>query len=187
MFSVISLTFVFNIFALPFIALISLLLIEKFNPNEFYIGMFTSLEGTGALLGGTAITVISINRKLVSFIAYLAIILLSISLAASSGSIFVYLLAILIFGMATACYSALQSTIFYINSTSELCSSTFSLLTIAIGCGAFGSLNIYLMSNFFTTDKISHIMAIEGLLVGLFFIIIASARFPISSFLEKQH
>ena len=185
--SVISLTFVFNIFALPFIALISLLLIEKFNPNELYIGMFTSLEGIGALLGGTAITVIVINRKLISFISYLAIILLSISLAASSETIFVYLLAIIIFGMATACYSALQSTIIYINSTSELRSSTFSLLTIAIGCGALGSLNIYLMSDFFSTEKISHIMAIEGLIVGLLFIIIALARFPISEFFEKQH
>ena len=185
--SVISLTFVFNIFALPFIALISLLLIEKFNPNELYIGIFTSLEGIGALLGGTAITVIAINRKLISFISYLAIILLSISLAASSETIFVYLLAIVIFGMATACYSALQSTIIYINSTSELRSSTFSLLTIAIGCGALGSLNIYLMSDFFSTEKISHIMAIEGLIVGLLFIIIALARFPIPKFFEKQH
>ena len=187
LFSVISLTFVFNIFALPFIALISLLLIEKFNPNELYIGIFTSLEGIGALLGGTAITVISISRKLISFIAYLAIILLSISLAASSESIFLYILAILIFGMATACYSALQSTIIYINSTPELRSSTFSLLTIAIGCGAFGSLNIYLMSDFFTTENISHIMAIEGLFVSLFFIIIASTWFPMSKFFEKQH
>jgi len=185
--SVIFLTFVFNIFALPFIALISLLLIEKFNPNELYIGLFTSLEGIGALLGGTAITVIAINRKLISFISYLVIILLSISLAASSETIFVYLFAILIFGMATACYSALQSTIIYINSTSELRSSTFSLLTIAIGCGALGSLNIYLMSDFFTTEKISHIMTIEGLIVGLLFIIIALTRFPISEFFEKQH
>ena len=185
--SVIFLTFVFNIFALPFIALISLLLIEKFNPNELYIGLFTSLEGIGALLGGTAITVIAINRKLISFISYLVIILLSISLAASSDTIFVYLLAILIFGIATACYSALQSTIIYINSTSELRSSTFSLLTIAIGCGALGSLNIYLMSDSFTTEKISHIMTIEGLIVGLLFIIIALTRFPISEFFEKQH
>ena len=183
--TVVSLTFVFNIFALPFIALISLLLIEKFDPNELYIGVFTSLEGIGALLGGTAITVIAINRKLISFISFLAIILLSISLSASSSSIFMYLFSILIFGMATACYSALQSTIIYINSTPELRSSTFSLLTIAIGCGALGSLNIYLMSDFFTTEEISNIMAIEGLLVGLFFIIIALVRFPISKYFEK--
>ena len=183
--SVISLTFVFNIFALPFIALISLLLIEKFNPNELYIGMFTSLEGIGALLGGTAITVIAINKKLISFISFLAIILLCISLSASSNSIFMYLLSIFIFGIATACYSALQSTIVYINSTPELRSSTFSLLTIAIGCGALGSLNIYLMSTFFTTEEISNIMAIEGLLVGLFFLIVALVRFPIYKFFEK--
>ena len=183
--SVISLTFVFNIFALPFIALISLLLIEKFNPNNLYVGLFTSLEGIGALLGGTAISVIVINRKLISFISFLAIILLSISLSSSSNSIFMYLFSILIFGMATACYSALQSTIIDINSTPELRSSTFSLLTIAIGCGALGSLNIYLMSDFFTTEEISNIMAIEGLLVGLFFIIIALVRFPISKFFEK--
>ena len=183
--SVISLTFVFNIFALPFIALISLLLIEKFNPNNLYVGLFTSLEGIGALLGGTAISVIVINRKLISFISFLAIILLSISLSASSNSIFMYLFSILIFGMATACYSALQSTIIYINSIPELRSSTFSLLTIAIGCGALGSLNIYLMSDFFTTEEISNIMAFEGLLVGLFFIIIALVRFPVPKFFEK--
>ncbi len=183
--SVISLTFVFNIFALPFIALISLLLIEKFNPNELYIGIFTSLEGIGALLGGATITVIAIKKKLISFISFLAIILLCISLSASSNSIFVYLLSILIFGIATACYSALQSTIVYINSTPELRSSTFSLLTIAIGCGALGSLNIYLMSDFLTTEEISNIMAIEGFLVSLFFIIIALSRFPISNFFEK--
>ena len=112
----ISLTFIFNIFALPFIALISLLLIEKFNPSELHIGIFTSLEGIGALIGGTAITVIGVNRKLLSFILYLAIILVSISLAALSDVLFIYLFSIFIFGIATACYSALQSTIVYINS-----------------------------------------------------------------------
>ena len=183
--SVVSLTFVFNIFALPFIALISLLLIEKFNPNELNIGLFTSLEGIGALLGGIAITVIAINKKLISFISFLAIILLCISLSASSSSIYMYLLFIFIFGMATACYSALQSTIIYMNSTPELRSSTFSLLTIAIGCGALGSLNIYLMSAFFTTEEISNIMAIEGLLVGFFFLLLALVRFPIYKFFEK--
>ena len=147
--------------------------------------MFTSLEGIGALIGGTAITVIAINKKLISFIAFLGIILLCISLSASSNSIYMYSLSILIFGMATACYSALQSTIIYLNSTPELRSSTFSLLTIAIGCGALGSLNIYLMSTFFTTEEISNIMAIEGLIVGWFFLIVALVRFPIYKFFEK--
>ena len=183
--TVISLTFVFNIFALPFIALISLLLIEKFNPNELHIGIFTSLEGIGALLGGTAISVFAVNRKLISFIFYLAIILLSILLASSTETILIYLFSIFIFGMATACYSALQSTIIYINSTPELRSSTFSLLTIAIGCGALGSLNIFLMSDFFTTENISLIMAIEGIVVSLFFLIITSVKFPVTKFLEK--
>ena len=147
--------------------------------------MFTSLEGIGALFGGIAITVIAINKKLISFIAFLGIILVSISLSASSNSIYMYSLSILIFGMATACYSALQSTIIYLNSTPELRSSTFSLLTIAIGCGALGSLNIYLMSTFFTTEEISNIMAIQGLLAGLLFLIVASVRFPIYKFFEK--
>ena len=79
----------------------------------------------------------------------------------------------------------IKTEIIYINSTPELRSSTFSLLTIAIGCGALGSLNIYLMSAFFSTEEISNIMAIEGLLVGLVFIIIALVRFPSSKFFEK--
>ena len=50
--NVISLTPLFNIFGLPFLSLIGILIIEKFSFNAFDIGLIVSLEGLGALIGG---------------------------------------------------------------------------------------------------------------------------------------
>ena len=164
---VILLTLIFNIFSLPFIALISLLLIEKFNIESFEIGLFTSLEGFGALLGGTLIAAFPPKNKRVMFIIFLSIILLAMASSALSNNLIIYLFCIIVFGSSAACYSALQSTIIYLNSSPELRSPTFSLLTIAIGSGSLGSFNILLMSNSLKTELITIIIAIEGLVMLL--------------------
>ena len=99
----------------------------------------------------------------------LFILLLSIILSSISNHLILFSLFIFSLGVSTACYSALQSTIIYLNSSTKLRSSTFSLLTIGIGSGALGSINISWMSEFLKTEHLSFIMGLEGLI--LFFII----------------
>ena len=69
--TVILLTFIFNIFSLPFIALISILLIEKFQKEALEIGLLTSLEGVGALLGGSLIAAFPPKNKRIMFTIFL--------------------------------------------------------------------------------------------------------------------
>ena len=166
---VIILTPIFNIFALPFLALIGILLIEKFQSNSLEIGFYTSMEGMGALLGGLIISAYPPLKKSTYFCIMLFILLLSIILSSISNHLILFLLFIFSLGVSTACYSALQSTIIYLNSSTKLRSSTFSLLTIGIGSGALGSINISWMSEFLKTEDLSFVMGLEGLI--LFFII----------------
>ena len=166
--TVILLTFIFNIFSLPFIALIGILLIEKFQKEALEIGLLTSLEGVGALLGGSLIAAFPPKNKRIMFTIFLAIILGSMISSAVTNNLIVYLVCIIAFGFSAACYSALQSTIIYLNSLPELRSPTFSLLTIAIGCGSLGSLNIYIMSKTLATELITIIIGCEGILMLIF-------------------
>ena len=166
--TVILLTFIFNIFSLPFIALIGILLIEKFQKEALEIGLLTSLEGVGALLGGSLIAAFPPKNKRIMFTIFLAIILGSMISSAVTNNLIVYLVCIIAFGFSAACYSALQSTIIYLNSLPDLRSPTFSLLTIAIGCGSLGSLNIYIMSKKITTELITIIIGCEGILMLIF-------------------
>ena len=162
---VIILTPIFNIFALPFLALIGILLIEKFQNNTLEIGFYTSIEGFGALLGGLIISAFPPNKKSLFFCIMLFILLLSIILSSILNHIILFLIFIFSFGFSTACYSALQSTIIYLHSSTKLRSSTFSLLTIGIGSGAVGSMNISWMSGFLNTQNLSFIMGLEGLIL----------------------
>ena len=162
---VIILTPIFNIFALPFLALIGILLIEKFQNNTLEIGFYTSIEGFGALLGGLIISAFPPNKKSLFFCIMLFILLLSIILSSISNHIILFLIFIFSFGFSTACYSALQSTIIYLHSSTKLRSSTFSLLTIGIGSGAVGSMNISWMSGFLNTQNLTFIMGFEGLIL----------------------
>ena len=169
--AVILLTPLFNIFGLPFLSLVGILIIEKFSTNSFYSGMIVSLEGLGALIGGILISAFPPKRKLLLFCLMLLCLFLFISLLSITSNLLIFILLLFFAGFVTSSYSALQSSIIYLNASPHIRSSTFSLLTIAIGTGSIGTLNISLMSNYFSTKDLTLIMGVEGIVS---FILIAS-------------
>ena len=167
--TVILLTPLFNIFALPFLSLIGILVIEKFSINPFNTGIIVSFEGLGAFIGGVLISAFPPVRKKLYFCLTLLALFIFISLIAISNSMILLTVLLFLAGIVTSSYSALQSSIIYLYSTPALRSSTFSLLTIAIGSGALGTLNISFMSKYFTTQQLTFIMGLEGI---LFFVLV---------------
>ena len=176
LFLVLLLTPIFNIFALPFLALIGILIIEKFNKNELDIGFITSLEGIGALFGGIMIALITPSKKSRIFSLMLFTLLFSMTLCSISTNYFAFIVFLIMFGTSTACYSALQSTIIYTYSSPELRSSVFSLITIAIGAGFIGSINIMFLSKLLNPSKIVLLMGIEGIIFTLIFLILTKSK-----------
>ena len=63
---VLCLTPVFNIFALPYLALIAVIFLERFEVSPYLAGFFTSLEGAGAIMGGLLISVFDDKFSLVT-------------------------------------------------------------------------------------------------------------------------
>ena len=163
--TVLLLTPIFNIFGLPFVALIGILLIENFKIGSLGVGILTSVEGVGALFGGSLIAAYPPTKKALFFKLMLGVLLGMIVLSALSKSLVIFIIALVIFGSSTAAYSAMQSTIIYLHSSEKLKSSVFSLLTLAIGTGAIGAANVQFMSSKTSTSNLAIIMGIEGLLI----------------------
>lgn len=163
--TVLLLTPIFNIFGLPFVALIGILLVENFKIGSLGVGILTSVEGIGALVGGSLIAAYPPANKTLFFKLMLGVLLGMIVLSAFSESLVIFIIALVIFGSSTAAYSAMQSTIIYLHSSEKLKSSVFSLLTLAIGTGAIGSANVQFMSSKTSTSNLAIIMGIEGLLI----------------------
>ena len=163
--TVLLLTPIFNIFGLPFVALIGILLVENFKIGSLGVGILTSVEGIGALVGGSLIAAYPPANKTLFFKLMLGVLLGMIVLSAFSESLVIFIIALVIFGSSTAAYSAMQSTIIYLHSSEKLRSSVFSLLTLAIGTGAIGSANVQFMSSKTSTSNLAIIMGMEGLLI----------------------
>lgn len=163
--TVLLLTPIFNIFGLPFVALIGILLVENFKIGSLGVGILTSVEGIGALVGGSLIAAYPPANKALFFKLMLGVLLGMIVLSAFSKSLVIFIIALVIFGSSTAAYSAMQSTIIYLHSSEKLKSSVFSLLTLAIGTGAIGSANVQFMSSKTSTSNLAIIMGMEGLLI----------------------
>ena len=159
---VLCITPIFNIFALPYLALIAVIFLERFEVSPYLAGVFTSLEGAGAIIGGLLISIFQPKNFRLTFIFALTALLVSIFLIGCFpfiiGSVFILFFA----GMMSSIYSSMQSTLVYVASEIELRSPTFSLMTMAIGSGSIGALNVAWMGNYFSVSELVMIMATEG-------------------------
>ena len=174
-FVVLMLTPLFNIFALPFVALIPLLFIEKFSTGELLTGSLTALEGVGAVFGALMVSIANPKNMAFVFCTMLFTLFLAIFLSSNSPNVLSLTLFIFGYGVTSSAYSAMQSSIIYASSDPHLRSATFSILTIAIGSGFLGALNVSWMGSFLKVSEVTQIMAIEGL--AAFVLIMCYIRF----------
>ena len=175
---VLFLTPIYNIFVLPYLALITLVFLEKFQMETQFAGYFSSLEGAGALLGGILVSILQPNNRQFIFVGALFGLLAAIYLIGSLPYMGAVILILFFAGILSAVYSSMQSTLIYINSRTDLRSPTFSLMTIGIGLGLLGTANIAWMGNFFSVSYILTFMAIEGI-IALFIVFLSLWLFEI--------
>mgnify|MGYP003323534383 CR=1 FL=1 len=75
-------------------------------------------------------------------------------------------------GMLSSIYSSMQSTLIYQNSIDDLRSPTLSLMTLFIGTGIIGALNVSWMGLHMTVSNVITVMALEGFAVFLLTILL---------------
>ena len=106
-----------------------------------------------------------------TFIVALTALLVSIFLIGCFPFVIGSVIILFFAGMMSSIYSSMQSTLIYVASKIELRSPTFSLMTMAIGSGSIGALNVAWMGNYFSVSQLVMIMALEGI-IFLFIILV---------------
>ena len=162
---VLALTPIFNIFVLPYLALIALVLLEKFRIGEALAGTLSAIEGAGAVAGGVIIALVQPIKPVRIFIYALIGLLASLMMISSLPHVGPVMVALFLGGILSSIYSAMQSTIIYNHSRVTLRSPTLSLMTLFIGSGVIGTLNVSWLAKTNDVANVIRIMSFEGIVL----------------------
>ena len=173
---VFGITIVFNVFGFPFTSMIPVIGSGQLGLDPAMVGLLGSTEGFGAFIGAIVIAMAVRPRAFASLYvwgttAYLALIgCLGMVSLFGGGAVFPFVAAagvLLAIGLAGACFSAMQSTLSYLNALPEYRSRVLGVLTLCIGTGPIGFLHVGWLAETFGAPVALMVTASEGLLALL--------------------
>ena len=173
---VFGITIVFNVFGFPFTSMIPVIGSGQLGLDPAMVGLLGSTEGFGAFIGAIVIAMAVRPRAFASLYvwgttAYLAMVgCLGMVSLFGGGAVFPFVAAagvLLAIGLAGACFSAMQSTLSYLNALPEYRSRVLGVLTLCIGTGPIGFLHVGWLAETFGASVALIVTASEGLLALL--------------------
>ena len=167
---------VFNLWGFPFISLVPVFAKDIMQLSDTATGLLVSAEGIGAFVGALALSVFAPaqNARRLYTLGVVCYCLAALTFA-QVDAIGLAALALLIVGLMSAGFGAMQSALVLINSPSSLTSNMMGVLAVCIGTAPIGFLHIGLMADWFGTSAAATITAIEGILAML----VVSWRWPV--------
>ena len=180
---VFGITIVFNIFGFPFTSMIPVIGSGQLGLDPAMVGLLGSTEGFGAFIGAIVIAMAVRPGAFASLYvwgttAYLALIgCLGMVSLFGGGAVFPFVAAagvLLAIGLAGACFSAMQSTLSYLNALPEYRSRVLGVLTLCIGTGPIGFLHVGWLAESFGAPVALMVTASEGLLALLVLRVVGS-------------
>ncbi len=173
---VFSITIVFNVFGFPFTSMIPVIGAGQLGLDPAMVGLLGSTEGVGAFIGAIAIAV-AVGPRIFAPLyvwgttVYLALVgclgVVSLLVAGPVLSFLAAAGALLAIGLAGACFSAMQSTLSYLNARPEYRSRVLGVLTLCIGTGPIGFLHVGWLAEVFGAPVALIVTGSEGLLALL--------------------
>lgn len=170
---ILSITIVFNIFGFPFTSMVPVLGRVQLSLDVFWVGVISSIEGLGAFLGALFVAVVARPWNFMPiywwgtliYISSVALLAVFGHFAEPSGDDFFRVsVTLVIIGMAGACFAAMQSTLTYLGTPALYRSRVLGILTLCIGAGPIGFLNVGWMADLWDAPTALFIMAVEGLI-----------------------
>ncbi len=169
---ILAITIVFNLWGFPFTSMIPIIGRDELGLSPFLIGVLSSAEGFGAFVGALLVAVLArpeifFRIYLGGTILYLSVIgYLSLLTYVAGGpwhSFFAAGVALAIAGLASACFAAMQGTLTYLAAPPAYRSRVLGVLTLCIGTGPIGFLNVGWMAETFGVSTALFIISAEGL------------------------
>ncbi|MCB1741552.1 MAG: MFS transporter, partial [Gammaproteobacteria bacterium] len=171
-----AITIIFNLWGFPFTSMIPIVGSARLGLDPFQIGILSSMEGLGAFLGALSLAMLA--RPGVFFRIYVGGTIGYLSLVAYLGMLayvaggplhsFLFCAGTLVcIGMSGACFAAMQGTLTYLEAPPAYRSRVLGVLTLCIGSGPLGFLNIGWMAESFGVSTALILSGAEGLLALL--------------------
>lgn len=142
--AVIAITVIMNLFLYPYLQIMPVIARDVLHVGPGHMGVMQAMDGLGALVGAVLIASAAsgIRRHGLVFVGGAAIsivMLLAFSFAKSFG---ISLPLLLILGLGTSGFSAMQATIVILVAREELRGRVLGVVSLAIGTGPLGALLI---------------------------------------------
>jgi MFS family permease len=165
-------TIIFNLFGFPFTSMVPVIGRALLDLNPFMVGLLSSMEGLGAFIGAILVAIYSRPESfyriyvmgtgaVLTLVGYLGVLTHVVG-----GPLHSYLaitVTLIAVGVFMACFAAMQGTLTYLGAPTELRSRILGVLTLCIGTGPLGFLNVGWMSENFGVPTALTIMSAEGL------------------------
>ena len=173
---VFAITIVFNVWGFPFTSMIPVIGSGRLGLDPAMVGLLGSIEGVGAFIGAIVLAVTVRPRAFAPLYmwgttAYLALVgclgIVSLFTVGAVSSFLAAAAVLLAIGLAGACFSAMQSTLSYLNARPEYRSRVLGVLTLCIGTGPIGFLHVGWLAETFGAPIALIVTGSEGLLALL--------------------
>ena len=159
-----TVTIIYNVFAWPFTAMVPVIAQGTLHLNDANTGLLQSMDGIGAFLGAIAIALM-VRRAhfrltyIGGVLSYMVMIIVFALLAnpVAAGA------ALLAEGVGGSGFSIMQATLVYLAAPAEMRSRTLGVLSVCIGLGPLGFVNIGLMADWIGAPAATIVTGIEGL------------------------
>lgn len=161
-----TITIIYNIFAWPFTSMVPVIAQSSLHLNDAHTGLLQSMDGVGAFIGAICIAM-SVRRAQFAgvYVGGLAAYLLLIIAFALLTRPVPAGVALIAEGIGGSGFSIMQATLVYLFAPPEMRSRMLGVLSVCIGIGPLGFLNIGLMANALGAPSATIISGIEGLIV----------------------
>ncbi|MBU8538061.1 MFS transporter [Falsiroseomonas tokyonensis] len=157
-------TLIFNLFAWPVSSMIPVIGQEQLRLGADGVGLLAGMDGLGALLGAALLV------PLVRPAWYRAIYVGGTAMYCGMFAVFAAItsavpaaLALLLVGVGSAAFAAMQATLVYTTAPPEMRSRALGVLSACIGLGLIGFLHLGAMAHWLGAPLATMVIGIEGL------------------------
>ena len=159
-----AITVIMNLWVFPFAAMVPVIGEAELGLSAFPIGILMSAEGTGAFIGALLIANLARPawfRRIYlcgSFLVVSMVVVFALSpwYGLSLGLLFIA-------GFGAAGFSAMQTTMMFLQAPPEMRGRVMGVVSVCIGAGPLGVLHIGLLATWFDASTAVLIIAVEGL------------------------
>ena len=162
---VLTITVIYNVFGWPFTSMIPVIGQDSLHLAPTGIGILASMDGIGAFISAIAIALWARPRHFITLYigAVLSYMTLIMCVAQAPTALFAGT-ALLSTGLANSGFSVMQATLIYLAAPPAMRSRLYGVLSLCIGSGLIGFLNIGLMAEAMGAPWATTASGIEGLL-----------------------